>query len=470
MTSSDRVGLREPVALAAHPGAASQALVDYFRCPIEFAALDTAEGLSAEEGYFRFGEAVGFGRLCSGKPSSSLGERLEDAVDTVTCSAGRTCLPFDLSAVITNLRQERYSQRTGGYVDRMTSNASVNRLYYFFRPVLPVAVRRHLQRIRLFGWQQIPFPRWPVDTSVESLMQQTMAILLRNSGDREIPFVWFWPEGASSCAVMTHDVEGRAGRQFSRTLMDLDDSFHIKSAFQIVPGLRRDASDGLVQELRNRGFEVNLHDLNHDGSLFRSETEFLARVPQINRFTRELGCRGFRSAAMYREQRWFDAFECSFDMSVPNVAHLEPQRGGCCTVMPYFVGKILELPLTTIQDYSLFHVLGDYSTALWKKQIGLIRAKNGLITFITHPDYLVEARAQRVYLDLLAHLSELRDEGHVWMALPGEVDSWWRNRAQMMLVPHGHSWRIEGPGSDRARLAHATYDGGRVVYTVDRLA
>ena len=59
-------------------------------------------------------------------------------------------------------------------------------------------------------------------------------------------------------------------------------------------------------------------------------------------------------------------------MSVPNVAHLEPQRGGCCTVMPYFIGDILELPLTTTQDYSLFHILGDYSIALWKQQIELI--------------------------------------------------------------------------------------------------
>ena len=76
---------------------------------------------------------------------------------------------------------------------------------------------------------------------------------------------------------------------------------------------------------------------------------------------------------MYREQEWFDAFDFSFDMSVPNVAHLEPQRGGCCTVMPYFIGDVLELPLTTTQDYSLFHILGDYSTTLWKRQIRLIR-------------------------------------------------------------------------------------------------
>ena len=79
-------------------------------------------------------------------------------------------------------------------------------------------------------------------------------------------------------------------------------------------------------------------------------------------------------------------------MSVPNGAHLEPQRGGCCTVMPYFVGKILELPLTTAQDYSLFFILGDYSTSLWRQQIATILEQNGLVSVIAHPDYLVGER------------------------------------------------------------------------------
>ena len=100
--------------------------------------------------------------------------------------------------------------------------------------------------------------------------------------------------------------------------------------------------------LRARGFEVNLHDLNHDGRLFADKDAFLRHARRINDYTREFGCDGFRSGAMYREQGWFEAFEFSYDMSVPNAAHLEPQRGGCCTVMPYFVGNILELPLTTI--------------------------------------------------------------------------------------------------------------------------
>ena len=85
-------------------------------------------------------------------------------------------------------------------------------------------------------------------------------------------------------------------------------------------------------------------------------------------------------------------------MSVPNVAHLEPQRGGCCTVMPYFLGHVLELPLTAAQDYTLFHILGDYSTRLWQEQIDLILEQNGLVSFIAHPDYLRRAaRARRLH-------------------------------------------------------------------------
>src|SRR6266478_4833745 len=68
----------------------------------------------------------------------------------------------------------------------------------------------------------------------------------------------------------------------------------------------------------------------------------------------------------------YDAFQFSYDMSVPNVAHLDPQDGGCCTIMPYFVGNLLEIPVTVTQDYSLFNILNSYSTDLWKEQLKLI--------------------------------------------------------------------------------------------------
>ena len=206
--------------------------------------------------------------------------------------------------------------------------------------------------------------------------------------------------------------------------------------------------------------------MNHDGRLFEEKTEFLRHAKQINEYVKRYNARGFRAGAMYHNQDWYDAFEFSYDMSVPNVAHLEPQRGGCCTVMPYFVGRILEIPLTTSQDYSIFHILNDYSIDLWKKQIDLIQQRHGLLSFITHPDYLIDPRSRRVYESLLAHLREIIHRDGLWETVPGEVDHWWQARSEMKLVENHKGWRIEGPESERARIAYATLDGDRIVYTI----
>jgi hypothetical protein len=263
---------------------------------------------------------------------------------------------------------------------------------------------------------------------------------------------------------MTHDVETSAGRDFCSELMDMDDSFGIKASFQIVPEKRYRVSPDFLKGIRDRAFEIGVQDLNHDGRLFDDREEFLRRVKRINLYGKEYGARGFRSAALYRNLHWFDQLDFSYDMSVPTSAHLEAQEGGCCTVMPYFIGQILELPLTTAQDYSLWHILGDYSIEVWRRQLHLIRQRHGLISFIIHPDYLLQKKACATYRSLLNYLSELRSEEQIWAALPGDVDRWWRQRSLMQLVPAGNSWRIEGQGSERARIAYARLQDGRIVY------
>ena len=441
------------------------AFTDYYRCPDGLARFEVRGEPSAEEGYFTFDGALCYGRTSATAPARHVTDRLGEVAGAVG-SAGAIALPFDLGEVVANLRQERYRQGTPGYLDAFAGSGLPRSLYYFLRPGLSVALRRHLQKLRLSGWEKLPFPKWPVDVTVETLMQRSMALVLKASQVERVPFIWFWPDGAPACALVTHDVEGPAGEAFCGALMDLDDSFGIRSAFQLVPEAGGRSVAPLMESIRARGFEANLHDLNHDGHLFRDRDEFRRRAREINRYARELRCQGFRSGAMYREQAWFDALEISYDMSVPNVAHLEPQRGGCCTVMPYFVGQILELPLTTTQDYSLFHILGDYSLALWKQQIDIILAHHGLISAIAHPDYLLGEAERAVYRDLLAYLARLRDSRGVWTALPAEVNRWWRDRSRMRLVPAGRSWCVEGPGSERARIAYARLQGGRVSYSL----
>jgi hypothetical protein len=443
------------------------AFIDYFRCPADLGSIGTRPDLSSDDGFFKFGDAVGFGRFAGGRPGTYATDPLTDVMDSVTVASGRPCLPFDLSEVTTNLREERYRQNGYNLLQKTTAGEAAQRFYYLLRPFMAVGLRKHLQKVRLTGWDKIPFPRWPVDRTVDALMESAMTLALKAQGHRQIPFIWFWPDNSSACAMMTHDVEGQAGLDFCDELMNIDDAYAIKSAFQLIPEGREEAWRRQARKLRQRGFEVNLHDLNHDGQLFVDKEAFRGRASRINEYAREFGCDGFRSGAMYREQSWFPAFEFSYDMSVPNAAHLEPQRGGCCTVMPYFVGGLLELPLTTVQDYTLFHILNDYSIDLWRRQIGVISKHHGLVSVIAHPDYLVGRRERGVYVELLRHLAGLRDRDGLWVALPGEVNRWWRNRHVMTLVPAGDGWRIEGPDRHRARVAYATLENDRLVYRFD---
>jgi hypothetical protein len=132
--------------------------------------------------------------------------------------------------------------------------------------------------------------------------------------------------------------------------------------------------------------------------------------------------------------------------------------------MPFFMGHVLELPLTAAQDYTVFHILGDFSTELWREQIDRVLGEHGLVSFIAHPDYLIDPKAREVYTELLGLLVRLRSERGVWVTLPSEIDHWWRTRREMKLVADWTSWRIEGPGSERARVAYARLQDGRVVY------
>ena len=444
----------------------NNALVDFYRCPEELGTFSSPEELSPQPGYFSFGPAaVCYGQSAVSSPTKLNGVRLPDLTGYAAYQGPNLRLPFNVSTIVDNLRLERYPHMG---TRSLLSSEGVRRVYYSVRPLLPAAFRKTLQKLYLRDWNKLPFPTWPVDTSVDQILERILLLSMRAKEVKTVPFIWFWPDGAASSAVVTHDVETNAGVDFISRLIDVDDASNIKTAFQLVPQERYEVPRALLDGIRERQCEVNVHGLNHDGNVFRDRKTFLKHVRLINRYVQDYGAQGFRSACMYRNADWYEDLNISYDMSVPNVAHLEPQRGGCCTVFPYFIGRILELPLTTVQDYSLFHILGDYSIDLWKRQIDLVMEKHGMLSFITHPDYLVDERALSVYKALLAYLSQLRSEQNVWIARPGDVNRWWRERSSMKLVVEEGKWRIKGPGRERARIGFACIENDHIEYKVEK--
>jgi len=443
-----------------------QELVDYFRCPEEYATFTLADHLSHDAGYFRFGKGtLAYGRTSVGFRSRNVRNRLYDVMDDVRQQGNAAELPFDPGEVVQNLRLERYARPHAGAAKKLLRGL-IRSGYYLARPLMPVAVRKHLQKAHLQGWENIAFPQWPVDTTVDTLLQQLLAICIRNRGGEPVPFIWFWPEGMKACAIMTHDVEEQAGVDYCSKLMDINASFDVFSSFQVVPEKRYPVPAAFLESIRSRGFEVNVHDLNHDGQLFAEYEEFKRRVVKINQYGRDFGAAGFRAGVLYRNQEWFDLLDFEYDSSVPNVGHLDPQHGGCCTVMPHFVGKIVELPVTAVQDYSLFHILNDYSLNIWERQIEAILRMHGLVNIIVHPDYLDGPREEEAYKGLLGIYARLRRDYNVWIPLPRDANRWWRQRSQMRLVKQGRTWNIEGPGSERAVVAFAGLEHDQLSYRI----
>jgi hypothetical protein len=451
------------------PQNADQLLTEVFRCQEGVLQFVTKGDLPDAVGHFRCGpNIICYGQCSSGEVKKSVREALHDAREHVGLDGSLVRLPFDPLQVVDNLRRERYvGQPRSGNVE-LPANRTVRTIYYALRPWMGVSARKLLQQLYFRARKQLVFPAWPVDVTVENLLEQLLVLAMKSRNLERLPFIWFWPRGSRSCVTITHDVETDEGLAFCPKLMDLDDSYGIKSSFQIVPEGRYAVSESVLQCIRDRGFEINVHDLNHDGHLFRDREQFLRRAQRINQYGRQYGALGFRSAVMYRNVDWHSSLEFSYDMSIPNSAHLDPQRGGCCTVRPFFVGKMLELPLTTTQDYSLFHILNDYSVLLWEQEIAIIREKYGLMSFVVHPDYIIAEKPRRVVTELLKYLSELRSRGETWIASPNQVAEWWRLRNELKLVKIGNAWQIEGKGSERAEIAYARLEGDTLRYDFAR--
>ena len=82
-----------------------------------------------------------------------------------------------------------------------------------------------------------------------------------------------------------------------------------------------------------------------------------------------------------------------YDSSYTDTDPYEPQPGGCCSYLPFFIDDLVELPITLPQDHTLFSILGHQDCALWLDKARELRRRGGMVLVLSHPDYAHGAAA-----------------------------------------------------------------------------
>jgi hypothetical protein len=340
----------------------------------------------------------------------------------VATDAGPVWVPFDLDEAYSNYVTEGWRR----HADVRALSPRQLDLYYRVKSLIPASWLLAARRLYV-RWSGLPeFPSWPADESVVQLLRFYAYCLLASSDTTEERFRWFWPRGYRGALILTHDVESAEGLRLAPDLADLEEARGLRSSFNVVGG-DYPIDYGVLRELQARGFEVGLHGLRHDRSLFASRDAFEEALPSLAARARDFGAEGFRSPATHRVPEWLGELPLAYDCSIPHSDPYEPQPGGCCSLWPFFLGEVVELPYTLPQDHTLFTLLRARSVELWLAQVDLIEQRFGLVQCLSHPDpgYLGDRAKRDLYAEFL---DSVVDKQSLWKPLPREVAAWWRHR------------------------------------------
>ena len=293
----------------------------------------------------------------------------------------------------------------------------LRKLYYAAKPLIPRAMQLSLRRARIGMLRRQYEKSWPIYPPAA----QGLA-----SGTR-------WPGGKQFALVLTHDVEGSAGRDRFTKLLQLEKSMGFRSAFYFVPE-RYTTSPTLREYITEKGFEVGVHGLYHDGKLYNNETIFQQRVPTINRYLKEWNVCGFSSPCAHHNLEWTGDLDIRYAVTTYDTDPFEPQSCGIGTIFPFRIHRpqsgreYIEIPYTLPQDFGLYVLMREKTIAVWKKKLDWIVQCGGMAHLKTHPDYMsfetnalgTEEYPLDFYADFLRYVKQAYS-GQYWHALPKEL-------------------------------------------------
>ena len=261
-----------------------------------------------------------------------------------------------------------------------------------------------------------------------------------NNQARACPEHWHgWPEGKQFAFLLSHDVDTLKGYRNVLKLADFDEQMGFRSTFNFVPERYGRISLELLKELKERGFGIGVHGLNHDGKLFYSKRIFARKAIGINKYLKEWGTCGFTSPSTHHNLAWMSALNIDYATTTFDTDPFEPQPDHAKTIFPFLVEngiklkEYVELPYTLPQDHLLFVILKEKKIDIWKRKIDWIAQMGGMALLNTHPDYIRfngkkpngEDYPIKYYGDFLQYVKN-RYSGIYHHTLASEISQFWR--------------------------------------------
>jgi peptidoglycan/xylan/chitin deacetylase (PgdA/CDA1 family) len=345
-----------------------------------------------------------------------------------------------------------------------------NKIFYTIKPLIPRPLQIFLRR-RMVTYKRKKYGRiWPIDPDTATAPEGWQG----------------WPDNKKFALIISHDVDTQEGHDKCYQLMEIEESLGLRSSFNIVPEKYR-VSPSLIENLKNRGFEVCAHGLNHDGKLFFSRKIFNQRAKRINHYLQKWGSKGFTSPSMLCNLDWMHALNITHSTSTFDTDPFEPQQNPVRTIFPFWVqntyatrrpsenaqfcsrprkAKVLttdihkvfrglkvepdegidqkgvfsegltgyvELPYTMPQDFTLFILMKEQTLHVWKNKLDWIARKGGMALFNSHPDYMnfneqkngPEEYPVTYYTEFLEYIKN-RYKDQCWHVLPNQMARFWQ--------------------------------------------
>ena len=81
---------------------------------------------------------------------------------------------------------------------------------------------------------------------------------------------------------------------------------------------------GVLKKIATRGFELGVHGVRHDSSMFSSRAEFERQLPAVERWAETLEASGFRSPATHRVVDWLAELPVAYNFTSRTLIRTNP--------------------------------------------------------------------------------------------------------------------------------------------------